>query len=66
MKMKMKMKKLLLIMLISTLLQGCFVTKIVTIPMRVVGTVISIVPIVGDPIDSTIGAAADVVDLVPI
>lgn len=48
------------------MLQGCVLTKVVTVPMRVTGAVISIVPGVGNTIHSGIDTAADVVDDVPI
>jgi len=48
------------------LLQGCVLTKVVTVPMRVTGAVVSIVPGIGTTIHSGIDTAADVVDDVPI
>jgi len=51
---------------ISIFLSGCFFTKVVTVPMRVTGAVISVVPIVGDPIDETIDTVADGIDLIPL
>ena len=47
-------------------LQGCVLTKLVTVPMRVTGAVISIVPKVGTTVHDGIDSAADVVDEVPI
>ncbi len=47
-------------------LSGCFLTKIVTVPMRVVGAVVSIVPIAGNKVHDAIDSAADIVDEVPI
>lgn len=44
---------------------GCFLTKIVTVPMRLVGAVVSIVPIVGNTGDGAIDEAADIVDKLP-
>jgi hypothetical protein len=44
---------------------GCFFTKIVTVPMRIVGAVVSIVPIVGNTGDAAIDGAADIVDELP-
>lgn len=66
--------------LLASLLSGCFLTKLVTVPMRVVGStvatvgaVVSIVPVVGNTADSTlekadaaIDTAADTVDEVPL
>lgn len=60
------MKKLSLLMLVCCMLSGCFLTKVVTVPMRVGGAVISVVPVVGDTIDETIDTAADAVDLIPL
>ena len=56
------MKKLLVFVLISLYLSGCVLTKVVTVPMRVTGAVISVIPVVGDPIDEILGYSADVID----
>jgi len=48
------------------LLQGCVLTKIITVPMRLGAAVISIVPAVGNPAHDAIDEAAEVVDKVPI
>lgn len=45
---------------------GCLLTKIVTVPMRVTGAVVSIVPVVGNTADAAIDTAADIIDDVPI
>lgn len=45
---------------------GCFLTKLVTVPMRVGGAVISIVPVVGNPAHDSIDEAADIVDEIPL
>jgi hypothetical protein len=58
--------KLLLIMLLAVQLSGCVLTKIVTVPMRVVGAVVSIVPVAGNPVHDAVDGAADVVDKVPL
>ncbi len=63
------LKRTLLIMLISLLAlstSGCFLTKIVTVPMRVTGAVISVVPVVGNTADSAIDSVADGIDEIPI
>ena len=60
------MKKLLILALISLYLSGCVLTKVVTVPMRVTGAVISVIPVVGDPIDEILGYSADVIDRIPI
>jgi len=45
---------------------GCLLTKIVTVPMRITGAVVSIVPVVGNTADAAVDKAADIVDDVPI
>ena len=60
------MKKLLVLALISLYLSGCVLTKVVTVPMRVTGSVISVIPVVGDSIDEVLGQSADVIDSIPI
>ena len=60
------MKKLLVFALISLYLSGCVLTKVVTVPMRVTGAVISVIPVVGDVIDEVLGQTADVIDAIPI
>lgn len=60
------MFKFSILLLSALLLSSCVLTKVVTVPMRVGGAVISIVPIVGEGIDEVIDEAADVIDAVPI
>ena len=60
------MRKLLVLALISLYLSGCVLTKVVTVPMRVTGAVISVIPVIGDPIDDILGYSADVIDRIPI
>jgi hypothetical protein len=62
----MKYFKLLLIVCLLFLLSGCFLTKIVSVPMRLGGAVTSIVPVVGNTAHDAIDKAAKVVDEVPI
>ena len=59
------MKKLLL-GLIVLYISGCVLTKLVTVPMRITGSVISVIPVVGDGVDEVLGASADVIDAIPI
>jgi hypothetical protein len=49
----------------TILLSGCFLTKLVTVPMRVAGAVTSIVPVAGDVAHGVIDEAADAVDKLP-
>ncbi len=48
------------------MLSSCVLTKVVTVPMRVGGAVISIVPGIGEEIDAAIDETADVIDAIPI
>jgi len=60
------MKNIILFVLIALYLSGCVFTKVVTVPMRVTGAVISVIPVVGDGVNSVLGASADVIDAIPI
>jgi hypothetical protein len=62
----MKIFNFLLLLALSFFLCGCFFTKIVSVPMRMGGAVISIIPVVGNTAHDTIDEAAEVVDDVPI
>lgn len=46
--------------------QGCVLTKVATVPMRLGGAVISIVPGVGNTTHDAIDKAAETVDDIPI
>lgn len=41
---------------------GCFASKIVTVPLRVVGAATSVVPVVGDATHDVLDGAANAVD----
>jgi hypothetical protein len=58
--------RLLLLFILIVHLNGCVLTKVATVPMRVGGAVISVVPAVGNPIDEGIDTVADGIDKVPI
>ncbi len=60
------MKTLATLSLVVLFLSGCVFTKVVTVPMRVTGAVVSVIPVVGDGIDSVLGTSADVIDAIPI
>ena len=63
------MRKLRFVMLIATIAMlnsGCVLTKIVSMPMRLGGAIISIIPIAGNTAHDAIDKAADIVDEVPI
>lgn len=52
--------------LMAIFLSGCFLTKVVSVPMRVVGAVVSVVPVVGEGMDDAVDAAASTIDKVPL
>jgi hypothetical protein len=58
--------KPIVIVLLALSLQGCFFTKVVTVPMRVGGAVLSVVPVIGNAADTAIDTTADAIDLVPL
>ena len=60
------MLRMMIVMGLVLMLQGCVLTKVVTVPMQVTGAVISIVPGIGNTAHDGIDKAADVVDDVPI
>ena len=74
------MTRVAVVGLLVSMLSGCLLTKLVTVPMRlvgstasVVGAVVSIVPVVGNTADATIekvdtiiDTTADTVDAVPL
>jgi hypothetical protein len=60
------MARLTAVLLLALLLQGCVLTKLVSVPMRVGGAVISIIPIIGNTAHDGIDSAADVVDELPL
>ena len=62
----MNMVKLSALFLSAIILSGCVLTKVVTVPMRVGGALISVVPVVGEEIDNAIDETADIIDAVPI
>lgn len=54
------------IILLAVLLQGCVLTKVVSVPLRVTGAVISIIPVAGNTAHDAIDTAADAVDDLPL
>ncbi|MBW6521820.1 MAG: hypothetical protein K0A99_12570 [Desulfoarculaceae bacterium] len=53
-------------LIVLLMLNGCVLTKIVSVPMRLGGAVISIVPLVGNTVHDSIDEAADLVDDLPL
>ena len=58
------MKIIVLFALISFSLSGCILTKVVSTPLRLTGSVVSAVPIVGDGVESVIDSTADAIDII--
>ena len=58
------MRPIMLISLFALLmgLHGCAVTKVATVPLRVSGAAISVVPVVGNTAHSVIDTTADIID----
>jgi hypothetical protein len=62
----MTLSKILLLVFVASILHGCVLTKIASVPMRLGGAVVSIVPGVGNSAHDAIDNAASTVDDVPI
>lgn len=62
----MNSKHLLLSLLIASSLQGCVLTKVATVPMRLGGAVVSVIPGVGNSAHDAIDSAAEGVDDIPL
>ncbi|TAK62287.1 DUF6726 family protein [Methylobacter sp.] len=58
--------KIVFLLVTTIILQGCVLTKIASVPMRLGGAVVSIVPGVGNTAHDAIDKAADGVDDIPI
>jgi hypothetical protein len=58
------MKKLIIV-IVALYISGCVFTKVITVPLRVSGALISVIPVVGNQIDDVINAQADVIDELP-
>ena len=61
----MNMSKLILLICMLTA-YGCVITKVVSVPLRVTGGVISVVPYAGDKMHDAIDEAADTIDDIPL
>ncbi len=57
---------LLFILALLPILSGCLITKVVTVPMRVGGEIVGVVPVVGDVMEGVIDTSADVIDVIPL
>jgi hypothetical protein len=58
--------RLALFLLLCLHLGGCVLTKVVSVPMRLAGAVVSIVPVAGDAAHEAIDEAAAAVDDIPL
>ena len=59
-------RTVLVLVILASVLSGCVMTKVVTVPMRMGGAVVSVVPVAGNLVDKGVDAAADAVDTVPL
>ena len=59
------MKKLLIIIFVALFASGCVLTKVVTVPMRVTGAIISVVPAIANGVEDVILTSADAIDAIP-
>ncbi|MDP7536594.1 MAG: hypothetical protein QF470_02030 [Methylococcales bacterium] len=57
--------KFLTLFCLAAICQGCVFTKVLSVPMRMGGAVISIIPVVGNQAHDSIDAIADSVDDIP-
>lgn len=63
------MRKLLLMIGLAAVLafsNGCVLTRLISAPMRVIGGVLTLIPVAGDAADESLDTAADGLDKVPI
>ena len=60
------MKKLVIIVIVALYISGCVLTKVLTVPMRVAGAVISVVPPIAYGVEDVIVKSADLIDSIPI
>jgi len=62
----MRFLKIIAMVLAICMINGCVLTKLVTVPMRLGGSVVSIVPVAGNHVNDVIQKAANTVDKAPI
>lgn len=62
----MRIVMFLFTLMLLSLLTGCMATKIVTVPMRVAGEMVGLVPVVGGVVEGAVDTTAFAVDLVPL
>ena len=59
------MKKLFIIIIVALFISGCVLTKVITVPLRISGAVVSGVPFIGNQIDEVVDKSADLIDELP-
>lgn len=64
--MGLKILKVILALVALVQLEGCLLTKVVTVPMRLGGAVISVIPVVGNSVHDAVDEAAEIVDEIPL
>ena len=60
------MKRLISLTVLIVFLSGCVFTKVVTVPLRVTGAVVSVIPVVGDGVNNVLDTSVDIIDAIPI
>ena len=58
--------KIIIIAICALFISGCVLTKVVTVPMRVTGAIISVVPAIANGVEDVIVKSADAIDAIPI
>ncbi len=58
--------KIVIIAICALFISGCVLTKVVTVPMRVTGAIISVVPVIANGVEDVIVKSADAIDAIPI
>ena len=61
-----RMLLLLLVLLLPWLCSGCLLTRLFTMPLRVGGAALTIIPVAGDAAHEAIDEASDVLDEIPL
>lgn len=62
----MKYAVIILVLCLVLSINGCVLTKIVTVPMRLGAAVVSVVPVAGNTAHDAIDEAAETIDQVPL
>ena len=60
------MKSFFLLLLASSFISSCTLTKVASTPLRVVSSVVSVIPVVGNATETVLDTTADVIDILGI